>query len=134
MPNETRQPFTIPDLIDNSAPERTLSGEPPRVLDCFASGAISLEALCPGCETHVLDLNPVAVLILKAALEYPQRYSQASGVSETSEVHLLGMQAGENWVELTAQSREPIGPNVLDLKVRETLQQIGADTESFEVR
>jgi len=36
-------------------------------------------------------------------------------------------------VELTAQSREPIGPNVLDLKVRETLQQIGADTEMFEV-
>ena len=37
-------------------------------------------------------------------------------------------------VELTAQSREPIGPNVLDLKVRETLQQIGADTEMFEVQ
>ena len=35
-------------------------------------------------------------------------------------------------VELTAQSREPIGRNVLDLKVRETLQQIGADVESFE--
>jgi len=37
-------------------------------------------------------------------------------------------------VELTAQSREPIGPNVLDLKVRETLQQIGADVETFEDR
>jgi len=35
-------------------------------------------------------------------------------------------------VELTAQSREPIGPNVLDLKVRETLQQIGAEVETFE--
>jgi hypothetical protein len=37
-------------------------------------------------------------------------------------------------VELTAQSREPIGAGVLDLKVRETLQQIGADTEAFEVQ
>lgn len=35
-------------------------------------------------------------------------------------------------VELTTQSREPIGPNVLDLKVRETLQQIGAEVESFQ--
>jgi hypothetical protein len=32
-------------------------------------------------------------------------------------------------VELTAQSREPIGPSVLDLKVRETLRQIGAEFE-----
>ena len=35
-------------------------------------------------------------------------------------------------VELTAQSQEPIGPGVLDLKVRETLQQIGAEVEVFE--
>jgi hypothetical protein len=34
-------------------------------------------------------------------------------------------------MELTAQSREPIGPSVLDLKVRETLQQIGAEIEEF---
>ena len=37
-------------------------------------------------------------------------------------------------VELTAHSQQPIGSGVLDLKVRETLQQIGADTESFEVQ
>jgi len=50
-------------------------GQPPRVLDCFASGgAIPLEALRLGCETHALELNPVAVLILKATLEYPQRF------------------------------------------------------------
>lgn len=36
-------------------------------------------------------------------------------------------------VELMAQSQEPIGPGVLDLKVRETLRQIGAATEIFEV-
>jgi len=36
-------------------------------------------------------------------------------------------------VELTAQSDEPIDPNVLDLKVRETLRQVGADVEAFEV-
>ncbi|HAR68337.1 MAG TPA: hypothetical protein DCR99_01135 [Thermus scotoductus] len=52
-------------------------GTPPRVLDPFAGGgAIPLEALRLGCETHALDINPVAYLILKATLEYPQRFGQ----------------------------------------------------------
>ncbi len=47
----------------------------PRVLDPFAGGgSIPLEALRLGCETCASDYNPVAVLILKATLEYPQRF------------------------------------------------------------
>ena len=54
---------------------------PPKVLDCFAGGgSIPLEALRLGCETYALDLNPVAVLILKAVLEYPQKYGQLKKV------------------------------------------------------
>lgn len=54
---------------------------PPKVLDCFAGGgSIPLEALRLGCETYALDLNPVACLILKATLEYPQKYGQAKKV------------------------------------------------------
>ncbi len=50
-------------------------GRPPKVLDPFAGGgAIPLEALRLGCETYAGDLNPVAVLILKATLEFPQKY------------------------------------------------------------
>ena len=50
-------------------------GRSPRVLDCFAGGgSIPLEALRLGCETYALEYNPVAVLILKAVLEYPQKY------------------------------------------------------------
>ena len=50
-------------------------GRAPRVLDCFAGGgAIPLEALRLGCETYALDYNPVAVLINKAVLEYPQKF------------------------------------------------------------
>jgi putative DNA methylase len=53
------------------------SGRAPKVLDPFAGGgSIPLEALRLGCETYVLDYNPVAVLILKAVLEFPQRYGQ----------------------------------------------------------
>jgi len=52
-------------------------GQAPKVLDCFAGGrAIPLEALRLGCETYALDYNPVAVLILKAVLEYPQKFGQ----------------------------------------------------------
>jgi adenine-specific DNA methylase len=47
------------------------------VLDCFAGGgAIPLEAIRLGCETYALDYNPVAVLILKAVLEYPQKFGK----------------------------------------------------------
>lgn len=50
-------------------------GRSPKVLDCFAGGgSIPLEALRLGCETYALEYNPVAVLILKAVLEYPQKY------------------------------------------------------------
>jgi putative DNA methylase len=47
----------------------------PKVLDCFAGGgAIPLESLRLGCDTTALDLNPVAHVVEKAALEYPQRF------------------------------------------------------------
>ena len=52
-------------------------GAPPKVLDPFGGGgAIPLEALRLGCETYSNDLNPVAVLIQKCTLEYPQKYGR----------------------------------------------------------
>jgi adenine-specific DNA methylase len=57
---------------------KNFDGRAPRVLDCFAGGgSIPLEALRLGCETYALEYNPVAVLILKCILEYPQRYGKA---------------------------------------------------------
>ena len=52
-------------------------GKPPRLLDPFAGGgAIPLEGLRLGCEVEASDLNPVAVLLLKGTLEFPQKYGQ----------------------------------------------------------
>ncbi|MCD6132939.1 MAG: DUF1156 domain-containing protein [Deltaproteobacteria bacterium] len=52
-------------------------GRPLRILDPFAGGgSIPLEALRLGCETHAVEYNPVAVLILKCTLEYPQKYGE----------------------------------------------------------
>jgi len=72
-----------PDLDEARARIRdAFGGRAPRVLDPFAGGgAIPLEALRLGCETHALDYNPVAVLILKCVLEYPQRYARPDSVS-----------------------------------------------------
>jgi adenine-specific DNA methylase len=66
-------------IIENARKEIRdfFGGRKPKVLDCFAGGgAIPLEALRLGCETYALEYNPVAVLILKAILEYPQRFGK----------------------------------------------------------
>jgi adenine-specific DNA methylase len=61
-------------------------GKPPRVLDPFGGGgAIPLEALRLGCEVYSNDLNPVAVLIQKCTLEYPQKYGKPGEVEREVE-------------------------------------------------
>jgi len=67
------------DLINRARKEimEANGGVPPKVLDPFAGGGgIPLEALRLGCETYTSDLNPVAVLLEKCTLEYPQKYGQ----------------------------------------------------------
>ncbi|MCD6403860.1 MAG: DUF1156 domain-containing protein, partial [Nanoarchaeota archaeon] len=73
--------------------------ERPRVLDPFAGGgAIPLEALRLGCETYAVDYNPVAVLILKATLEYPQKYGRKNGgrASKEKPLNEYGINTGED--------------------------------------
>ncbi len=56
-------------------------GKPPRVLDPFSGGgSIPLEALRLGCEVHATEYNPVAVLILKCTLEFPQKFGRPKKV------------------------------------------------------
>ena len=69
-------------------------GKPPKVLDPFAGGgSIPLECLRLGCETYAGEYNPVAVLILKCTLEYPQKYGKPKvkkeGLFETKRNPLL---------------------------------------------
>ena len=89
-------------------------GRPPKVLDCFAGGgSIPLEALRLGCETYALDYNPVATLILKAVLEYPQKYGRMQveskeGLIPTSTNPLLDdVKKWGNWV--LEEARKEIG-------------------------
>jgi len=56
---------------------KRFGNEPPKVLDSFAGGgSIPLEALRLGCEAYALEYNPVAYIILKATIEFPQRFGQ----------------------------------------------------------
>jgi putative DNA methylase len=77
-------------------------GRAPRVLDPFAGGgSIPLEALRLGCEVHALDYNPLAVLLNRCVLEYPQRFG-ASGAFRG----VLPSGKGEGLRLLEAESRQ----------------------------
>jgi len=75
------------DLIKQAREDilRANNGKPPKVLDPFGGGgAIPLEALRLGCETYSNDYNPVAVLIQKCTLEYPQKYGKPFKIKSSS--------------------------------------------------
>ena len=77
-------------------------GKPPRVLDPFTGGgSIPLEALRLGCETYASDLNPVAVLIEKCTLEYPQKYGK--GESEKNTPSRSGRRDSQNNKQLHSE-------------------------------
>lgn len=58
----------------------------PRILDSFAGGgAIPLEAQRLGLESHASDLNPLAVIINKALIEFPSRFCGNSSVHPRSD-------------------------------------------------
>jgi putative DNA methylase len=68
LAGETGQPVGEDDILEGNSPR-------PRVLDMFAGGgAIPLEAARLGCETHAIDLNPVAYLIELCTIKFPQEY------------------------------------------------------------
>jgi putative DNA methylase len=99
------------------ARERVLAangGVPPRVLDMFAGGgAIPLEAARLGCDATAVELNPVAHIIEKCTLEYPQRF----GPSLADDIRMWG----ERWI---ARAWERVGhlyPLVREMREDSTL-------------
>ena len=57
---------------------KTYGGRTPRVLDPFGGGGIiPLECMRLGCEVYSNDYNPVAAIVQKCTLEYPQKYNEA---------------------------------------------------------
>ncbi|MGI8411090.1 MAG: DUF1156 domain-containing protein, partial [Solirubrobacteraceae bacterium] len=96
------------DRVIAEARERVLAangGRPPRVLDLFAGGgAIPLEAARLGCEATAVELNPVAHLIERCTLDYPQRF----GPSLADDVR----EHGRRWVQRTWERVSHLYPRV----------------------
>lgn len=66
----------------------------PKVFDPFAGGgAIPLEAARLGCRSYGNDLNPVAHIIQKASLEYPQRYGKPITYTQQAYIARYGQAA-----------------------------------------
>jgi putative DNA methylase len=80
-------------------------GKPPRVLDLFAGGgAIPLEAARLGCEATAVELNPVAHLIERCTLDYPQRFGP--GLADDVREY------GRRWVDRTWERVGHLYPRV----------------------
>ena len=68
LTRETGKTVTVEEIEAGKAPR-------PMVLDMFAGGgAIPIEAARLGCESHALDLNPVAYLIELCTVTFPQQF------------------------------------------------------------
>ena len=70
---------------------RQFDGKPPAAWDMFAGrGSISIEAQRLGLRVYSSDLNPVAVIIQKALLRYPQRFAGCPPVNAGARATLVG--------------------------------------------
>ena len=70
---------------------RQFDGKPPAVWDMFAGrGSISIEAQRLGLRVYSSDLNPVAVTIQKALLQYPQRFANLAPVNPKAQAMFAG--------------------------------------------
>ena len=125
LPDDPRHRDELLGLVKSLAPWKAVQGEnpalekarrlileahggrPPRVLDPFAGGgAIPLEALRLGCETYAVDYNPVAVLLNKAVLEYPQKFGRPGSVSFIPLPPGWGKEEGQQAILSTSQEEK----------------------------
>jgi adenine-specific DNA methylase len=107
---------TPPGIVERARKDilRANGGEPPKILDPFAGGgSIPLEALRLGCDAYASDYNPVATLLLKCTLVYPQRY----GASRSRGAGLVSRASGDRLPEDISR----LGLWVLD----ETRKEVG---------
>jgi len=74
----------------------------PSVYDPFTGGgAIPLEAAHLGCQSYGNDLNPVAHIIEKASLEFPQKYGKPIIYSKEEFIRLYG----EDYYQKSSQGK-----------------------------
>lgn len=107
----------------------------PKVFDPFAGGgAIPLEAARLGCKTYGNDINPVAHIIQKGSLEFPQKYGKPITYSNAEFVKLYGVETLKNipneWKTYTGGAAAGVRiPNRLSFDVEFYAKKLLAETE-----
>ncbi|MEI6122708.1 MAG: DUF1156 domain-containing protein [Bacteroidota bacterium] len=87
----------------------------PKVFDPFAGGgAIPLEAARLGCRSFGNDINPVAHIIQKGSLEFPQKYGKPITLSKVEFIKLYGKKEFDNipYEDKILQNGEAIAVNI----------------------
>lgn len=87
----------------------------PKVFDPFAGGgAIPLEAARLGCNSYGNDINPVAHIIQKGSVEFPQKFGKPIRFSEEEYIRIYGEKASDRQrAEGTVMGTEVHLPNRL---------------------
>lgn len=76
----------------------------PKVFDPFAGGgSIPLEAARLGCKTYGNDINPVAHIIQKGSLEFPQKFGKPIIYSKAEFVKMYGQEELIKWCTSNSQ-------------------------------
>jgi putative DNA methylase len=96
----------------------------PKVFDPFAGGgAIPLEAARLGCKSYGNDINPVAHIIQKGSLEFPQKYGKPISYSKEEFLRIYGHEEwkllqNENFIYKNGEAVGVIIDNRLSFDVR----------------
>jgi putative DNA methylase len=90
----------------------------PKVFDPFAGGgAIPLEAARLGCRSYGNDINPVAHIIQKGSLEFPQKYGKPIKYSRDEFIKVYGKEELIRWCKENSRHADD-DKLVIDLKNR----------------
>jgi len=91
---ETKKSKELSDNLQNAID--TFLNNMPKVFDPFAGGgAIPLEAARLGCKSFGNDINPVAHIIQKGSLEFPQKFGKPITYSKAEFIKLYGVKEYE---------------------------------------
>jgi putative DNA methylase len=98
----------------------------PKVFDPFAGGgAIPLEAARLGCRSYGNDINPVAHIIQKGSLEFPQKFGKPISFSKMEFLTLYGKHELMKWCKENGKHADADG-----LKI-EILNRLAFDVEFY---
>lgn len=88
----------------------------PSVFDPFAGGgAIPLEAARLGCRSYGNDINPVAHIVEKGSVEFPQKYGKPISFTRDEFENIYGE---DGWILLQEKGIHPFNPNIIEIPNR----------------